>query len=251
MQIYRTAVQETRDGWNEPSKEDYFRVFQNLSESATKLFKIQASAPGHGITTRQMAALAGFRGDANLRYGKACRLVSEALKVLPAFYWHEDAPNWWSIVSDECNELQELVWVMRPNAVEAARELGWESSDAGVYQDPTEGGSETYYTEGRALLVPVTIYERNQAARLECIRHYQSWACQICEFDFCQQYGEIGKNFIHVHHLTLISERQGEEYTIDPCKDLIPVCPNCHAMLHKRKPSYTPEELKKFVRGKA
>jgi hypothetical protein len=30
--------------------------------------------------------------------------------------------------------------------------------------------------------------------------------------------------------------------------DLIPVCPNCHAMIHRRKPAaYSIEEVKEFV----
>ena len=43
---------------------------------------------------------------------------------------------------------------------------------------------------------------------------------------------EKAKNFIHVHHVTPIS-KVGREYKIDPIKDLIPLCPNCHAMIHK------------------
>ena len=56
-------------------------------------------------------------------------------------------------------------------------------------------------------------------------------------------YGEIGKKFIHIHHLVKISDIK-EEYMIDPIEDLRPVCPNCHAMLHKKEPPFTIEELK-------
>ena len=45
-------------------------------------------------------------------------------------------------------------------------------------------------------------------------------------------YGEIGKDFIHVHHLIPLNEI-GKEYIVDYKNDLIPVCPNCHAMLHR------------------
>ena len=38
-----------------------------------------------------------------------------------------------------------------------------------------------------------------------------------------------------------------ENYRLDPINDLIPVCPNCHAMLHRRCPPYTPEELKNML----
>jgi 5-methylcytosine-specific restriction protein A len=60
-------------------------------------------------------------------------------------------------------------------------------------------------------------------------------------------YGEIGKNFIHVHHVKPLSEID-EQYKINPIKDLRPVCPNCHAMLHKRKPAYSIEEIQDKIK---
>tara|TARA_R110002050_G_scaffold54303_4_gene122942 strand:- start:29513 stop:29710 length:198 start_codon:yes stop_codon:yes gene_type:complete len=60
-------------------------------------------------------------------------------------------------------------------------------------------------------------------------------------------YGEIGKGFIHVHHLTPISEI-GKKYQIDPINDLRPVCPNCHSMLHRRNPPISVNELKEIIK---
>jgi hypothetical protein len=51
-----------------------------------------------------------------------------------------------------------------------------------------------------------------------------------------------GAGFIHVHHrkpLALI----GRSYAVNPVKDLVPVCPNCHAMLHTQNPPLSVEEL--------
>ncbi len=59
-------------------------------------------------------------------------------------------------------------------------------------------------------------------------------------------YGQIGEGFIHVHHLKPLSEI-GQEYEVDPIEDLRPVCPNCHAMLHRKKPPYTIEQLKDLI----
>ena len=61
-------------------------------------------------------------------------------------------------------------------------------------------------------------------------------------------YGEFGQGFIHVHHIVPIS-KIGKEYKIDPIKDLVPVCPNCHAMLHRGKDEnvLTIDELKKII----
>ena len=49
---------------------------------------------------------------------------------------------------------------------------------------------------------------------------------------FEEVYGEVGRGFIEVHHIVPISERGGD-YIVDPIRDLIPLCSNCHAMIHR------------------
>ena len=75
---------------------------------------------------------------------------------------------------------------------------------------------------------------------------YYGTKCTICKFDFEIKYGELGKGFIHIHHILDISQI-GKEYEVDFTKDLVPVCPNCHAMLHKQKPALGIDELKKIM----
>lgn len=87
--------------------------------------------------------------------------------------------------------------------------------------------------EGIKKTILVNKYERSSIARAKCIE-FHGFFCQICGIDFGKVYGEIGHGFIHVHHVTPIS-RIGESYKVDYKKDLIPVCPNCHAMLHQKK----------------
>jgi len=77
--------------------------------------------------------------------------------------------------------------------------------------------------EGKTRKVNVNIYERNPAARQQCIDHY-GCKCFVCDFDFEKAYGQIGQSFIHVHHLIEISSI-GTEYSVDPIADLRPVCP--------------------------
>jgi 5-methylcytosine-specific restriction protein A len=91
----------------------------------------------------------------------------------------------------------------------------------------------------------LNIFERNPVARKYCVEHY-GYVCKICGFDFEKIYGDIGKEFIHVHHIIPLSEIN-KEYVIDPIKDLVPVCPNCHAMIHRKIPALTIEELKKII----
>ena len=95
--------------------------------------------------------------------------------------------------------------------------------------------------EGALMTVKANKYERNQKARRECVAK-KGYRCLVCGKDFEEQYGNIGKGFIHVHHLTPISSI-GKEYQLNVDTDLAPVCPNCHYMLHRKDPPYTIKEL--------
>lgn len=105
--------------------------------------------------------------------------------------------------------------------------------------------SDTLY-EGTVFKISVNAYERNLKARRQCIIHYGT-SCSVCGFNFREVYGKVGEGFIHVHHLRPLADI-GEEYKIDSIVDLRPVCPNCHAIIHKRNPPYSIEEVKEFLR---
>jgi len=99
--------------------------------------------------------------------------------------------------------------------------------------------------EGAKKTITINAYERNAKARQLCIEHWKP-VCAVCNFDFEEMYGDIGKGFIHVHHLTPVSQI-GNSYEVDPVNDLRPVCPNCHAMLHRQDEILSIEELKLIV----
>jgi len=115
----------------------------------------------------------------------------------------------------------------------------------GLLPEQIENPQEYY--EGASQQITVNTYERNLKARSACVEHYGA-KCIICGFDFQEKYGEIGKDFIHVHHTKPLGEI-GAEYKVDPINDLRPVCPNCHAMLHKRKPPFSINELRSIIKG--
>lgn len=101
------------------------------------------------------------------------------------------------------------------------------------------------YSEGDLRRVEINRYERNPLNRKLCLE-IKGYNCAICGMNFEGKYGNIGHHFIHVHHVIPVS-KIGPGYIIDPVKDMIPVCPNCHAMLHRKEPPYTPDELKIIV----
>lgn len=125
-------------------------------------------------------------------------------------------------------------------------EMTTSSVEANSY--PDELPQPDRFPEGARHQVTVNAYERNPKAREQCIEHY-GWNCSIRGLNFEQTYGGIGKGFIHVHHLRGLAEL-GEEYEVDPIEDLRPVCPNCHAMLHQRRPAYSIGELHALLRGR-
>lgn len=98
-------------------------------------------------------------------------------------------------------------------------------------------------TEGSQSMSMSIKYERNALNRLACIQ-FHGEKCFICGFDFQKHYGEIGSGFIEVHHIEPVSNYGKNGQVIDPSQDLIPLCSNCHSMIHRKKTPYKPEELK-------
>ncbi len=106
---------------------------------------------------------------------------------------------------------------------------------------PTEE-SDREYIEGSVRQVLVNKYERDSKARDACLSHYGR-ECFACGFDFKKYYGSIADGFIHVHHIVPISQ-VGDSYKIDPINDLVPLCANCHSVVHLKNPPITIEQLK-------
>lgn len=100
--------------------------------------------------------------------------------------------------------------------------------------------------EGKRFEVTTTRYERSPINRMLCLAIH-GYACKACGFSFEEKYGELGREYIQVHHTTLVSQ-MGEGFVVNPAKDLVPVCPNCHAMLHRKNPPLTVEELQDRIR---
>ena len=96
-----------------------------------------------------------------------------------------------------------------------------------------ENESIVQNNEGKKKEIYTTKYERDPANRKACIEKYGT-DCNICGFNFYEVYGELGKHFIEVHHLKPLFSLE-EEIVINPHTDLIPVCSNCHRMLHRQK----------------
>ncbi len=104
------------------------------------------------------------------------------------------------------------------------------------------------YEEGEKKYVTSIKYERNPINRELCLKA-NGYKCSVCGMDFEKMYGNIGKNYIEVHHIIPVSDMDHSSF-IDPIHDLVPLCPNCHAMIHRRKPPFSVEELREILRNK-
>jgi 5-methylcytosine-specific restriction endonuclease McrA len=106
--------------------------------------------------------------------------------------------------------------------------------------------SSTDYVEGAARSILVNAYERNRRAREKCIQHYGR-TCAVCAFDLGARYGKPAAGYIQIHHVVPIA-RARKEYRLNPITDLRPVCPNCHAVIHRREPPFSIDEVKEMLR---
>lgn len=122
--------------------------------------------------------------------------------------------------------------------------LSEESQELGLEEyDPI-----TERTEGNRKQVVVNRYERDKSIRDAFLStRHGDYSCEVCGFSFESVYGDLGKEFIHVHHKKPLFSI-GENYHPVIEKDFALVCPNCHAMLHRnRKGVLTVEELREKI----
>ncbi|MEK5063707.1 HNH endonuclease [Cytobacillus sp. FSL R5-0596] len=110
--------------------------------------------------------------------------------------------------------------------------------DSDKYQSMLEGKAVQYYGNK---------YERSPVNRKKALELH-GFCCKVCDFNFEKAYGERGKEFIEVHHIKPLHTLGGKQEFFDPRTDLIPVCSNCHRIIHRRPDNVLSiDEMKKIV----
>lgn len=124
---------------------------------------------------------------------------------------------------------------------------GWLATEDNTSNLPNEITSDesSRFSEGAKQQIMINAYERSAQARAECLAHH-GFSCACCGLEMREKYGERARNFIHVHHRIRVSD-MGEGYKVDPKCDLVPVCPNCHAVIHLGDPMLTIQELQELM----
>lgn len=69
--------------------------------------------------------------------------------------------------------------------------------------------------------------------------------CECCEFDFAEEYGEVGFGFIEAHHRKPVFKMKPGAKTRK--EDLSLVCSNCHRIIHSRREPLTIDEVKAAI----
>lgn len=103
------------------------------------------------------------------------------------------------------------------------------------------------HEEGQPTRRYVSTYERNPVLRRQAIAIH-GCTCVACGVNMGVRYGKIAEGLIHVHHVVPVSTFGGSR-KVDPETDLVPVCPNCHAVIHRRKDrTLTVAEVRELVK---
>lgn len=207
------------------------------------------SFEGHKAPASQIGLILGYKGKntASPLNGIMGNWGKRLVKSFPyRFSKREDGTERkWDLFFDGWGDKKYFIWKLKDELKEALQELNLTGEQQFSEEIPTD--FQEILIEGAKRTITVNSYERNNRARQLCIKHY-GLKCQVCDFDFEKTYGDIGKDFIHVHHLTKVADIK-EKYKVDPIKHLRPVCPNCHAMLHRQEPPFTIEELKEKLKN--
>ncbi|WP_339474397.1 HNH endonuclease [Pseudomonas sp. RL_5y_Pfl2_69] len=115
-----------------------------------------------------------------------------------------------------------------------------------VEEDEGEVSDFDGFPEGGKTRIEVNAYERDRRNRAVALAIH-GFSCKACNLDLGEIYGPAAAGLIEVHHVVPVS-MIGTGYIINPQKDLLPLCPNCHAVTHRRTPPYSLDEVKEMLR---
>jgi len=221
--------------------DDYVAALRRIAITPHHMRMLQAHyhAPGRTLTATQMSKALGYPtyAAANLHYGKLGRLVAEQIG------WRPLSEHTVFVLVTFEKPGREWHWIMRPEVAGALEQLGWVEGDHSEIPEEVDMTAPLY--EGAVKRIAVNAYERSSAAREKCILHY-GCRCAVCGLALADKYGAVAEGLIHVHHLRQLADVNAK-YQVDPIHDLRPVCPTCHAVIHRQTPPFTIAEVSAMI----
>ncbi|MFH5805996.1 HNH endonuclease [Alienimonas sp. DA493] len=250
-------------------REGLAAIWSSVAEPDRQVLLEFYRAPDHRSFSGEVARRLGIggavpgkrQGAVNLAVGRIARKLCDAIGFAPESRDDRSGDRLWSILFEGYAHADgRFAWRLHPGLVAALEELGWAEPEeerpeplADELPDAAALPPGAALPEGGVRQVTVNVYERSPVNRRACLAA-RGAACAVCAFDFGATYGPLGEGFIHVHHLAPLAA-VGEEHDVDPATDLVPVCPNCHAMLHRgpgrQAEPLGVEELKALMRQAA
>ncbi len=236
-----------------PLVQQYQDVIANFfSHIQIKTLKTLYYFPNASATAKDLAKALNYASyhAVNRQIGQIGKIISQHTGIVPPAYIgsNGEQPAYFLLVGEYYKDTGWNMWDEMQEALENLHLVSGDIDDS-IERLPTETfqfDENELFNEGKVVQVFVNRYERNQKARQECIRYYGD-KCYVCGFDFGATYGDIAKGFIHVHHKTQLADIN-QEYNVDPINDLIPICANCHSVIHLTKAAMTIEELKERMK---
>ncbi len=217
-------------------------VANSLAKSDREIVQSILYSHNHSSSALQLKSLLELKSivQANAAIGRLGKKIYQLLGTHPDGYELGEF-QWWSVAATgQRDKTRGFVWSLRKEVVLGLTAAGYSIAGVSIPEEiaPT-------LREGTLKRIAVNSYERNPVARERCIAAHGA-SCVVCGFNFRAVYGAVAEGYIHVHHLVQLSDI-GEEYEVDPVKDLRPVCPNCHAVIHMSNPPKTIEQAKSLI----
>ena len=222
-------------------------VRRGVADSVRLMLAAHAKAPGRVATFRSLGRTVGFsQRNTNRIYGQFAGRMRRALRL--------PAPNIEVLAistapAPPIDAAEEFSFRMRPAFARALARVdiakGLRAPKRTRLLASERQRSPEALFDGAIQRSQSTRWERNREARRQCIEHFGT-ACQVCGLSFGRRYGVLGADFIEVHHSDRHARRQRRRQ-VDPTVDLVPVCSNCHRMLHRREPPLGVRDLKKLM----
>ena len=217
-------------------------VGNSLSASDREIVQSILYSHNHSSSALQLKSLLGLKSivQANAAIGRLGKKIYHLLGTHPDGL-SPGGFQWWTVAATgHKDNVLGFVWSLREDVVSGLIAAGYSNSGVLLPEEVAPA-----IREGALKRITVNSYERNPVARARCIAAHGT-NCAVCGFNFGATYGAEAEGYIHVHHLVQLSDI-GEDYEVDPVRDLRPVCPNCHAVIHMKNPPNTIEQARSLL----
>lgn len=230
------------------------KIFRRgMSSNRRTMLLAHYARPDHIATMRYLSASVGrthSHSYANRHYGG---LAGQVRRELGLRY---QGLNLWTLATWPARDVDgngEFSFQMRPEVARALERLGWTENLPQVHA--MQWGFKSP-VEGERVLAMRAHRKRERGLRQAKIADATSRSpdghlhCEVpgCGFDFEDSYGAVGRGYIQVHHRLALGERKHPEAT--RLEDLMLVCANCHAMIHRDNKNRSPASLLRHRRRK-